>query len=101
MVTEIFGDLLFTSKSESYPEFPSPEFLKKRIIISTKPPKEYLDSKNVKVVPKNNQKGSNLLEDNGWGTEVDIKAAFEELYKVYYILSRYISLVTSTSLLSD
>ncbi|KAK1377426.1 Phosphoinositide phospholipase C [Heracleum sosnowskyi] len=81
MVTEIFGDLLYTSKSESYPEFPSPELLKKRIIISTKPPKEYLESKSVKVVPNHNQKGSDLLEENGWGTEVDIKAAFEELYK--------------------
>lgn len=101
MVTEIFGDLLFTSKSERYPEFPSPEVLKKRIIISTKPPKEYLESKNVKVVPNQNQKGSSLLEENGWGTEVDIKATFEELYKVCYILGIHISLVTSTSLLHD
>ncbi|WOH10966.1 hypothetical protein DCAR_0830443 [Daucus carota subsp. sativus] len=83
MVTEIFGDSLFTSKSESFTEFPSPESLKKQIIISTKPPKEYLVSKSDEVVQNDTQTGSNSLEDNGWGTEVDIKATFEDLYKRY------------------
>lgn len=93
MVTEIFGDSLFTSKSESFTEFPSPESLKKQIIISTKPPKEYLVSKSDEVVQNDTQTGSNSLEDNGWGTEVDIKATFEDLYKVWHVLSIYISLV--------
>ena len=43
MVTETFGDMLFRPESEYLPEFPSPESLKKKIVISTKPPKEYLD----------------------------------------------------------
>lgn len=78
MVTETFGDLLFTSKSESFPEFPSPESLKKRIIISTKPPKEYLASDSVKVAPSDIQKGNDSFEEKGWGTEVsDMKSKFE------------------------
>ena len=45
MISQTFGDMLFYPKSESLPEFPSPEELKYRVIISTKPPKEYLESK--------------------------------------------------------
>lgn len=47
MITETFGDMLF-SPSESLKELPSPESLRNRILISTKPPKEYLQSKEVK-----------------------------------------------------
>lgn len=86
MVTETFGDLLFTSKSESFPEFPSPESLKKRIIISTKPPKEYLAGNSVKVAHSDIQNGSNSVEEKGWGTEVsDIKSKFEGFDTVCYI----------------
>ncbi|KAK1271579.1 Phosphoinositide phospholipase C 2 [Acorus gramineus] len=45
MVTETFGDMLFYPKSDGMEEFPSPEELKMRIILSTKPPKEYHESK--------------------------------------------------------
>lgn len=48
MLTQTFGDMLFYPKSECLAEFPSPESLKHRIIISTKPPKEYLESKHHK-----------------------------------------------------
>ncbi|XP_022150958.1 phosphoinositide phospholipase C 6-like isoform X2 [Momordica charantia] len=47
-IKETFGDMLFVPESEYQQEFPSPDELKYRIIISTKPPKEYLRSKNVK-----------------------------------------------------
>nr|BBG55861.1 phospholipase C [Nicotiana benthamiana] len=47
MITQTFGDMLF-SPSECLKEIPSPESLKKRIMISTKPPKEYLQAKEVK-----------------------------------------------------
>ncbi|XP_022998188.1 phosphoinositide phospholipase C 4-like [Cucurbita maxima] len=47
-IKETFGDMLFFPEAEYLQEFPSPEELKYRIIISTKPPKEYLRSKNVK-----------------------------------------------------
>ncbi|KAH9613765.1 hypothetical protein KSS87_004924 [Heliosperma pusillum] len=42
---EVFGEMLYTPESNHTEEFPSPEELKYRIIISTKPPKEYLESK--------------------------------------------------------
>eukprot|EP00257_Ricinus_communis_P026890 XP_025014304.1 phosphoinositide phospholipase C 2-like isoform X2 [Ricinus communis] len=44
MVTETFGEMLFCPKSDQMDKFPSPETLKKKILISTKPPKEYLES---------------------------------------------------------
>ncbi|XP_059302159.1 phosphoinositide phospholipase C 7-like isoform X1 [Lycium ferocissimum] len=47
MITQTFGDMLF-SPSECLKELPSPASLKKRVMISTKPPKEYLQSKAVK-----------------------------------------------------
>ncbi|CAA3025889.1 phosphoinositide phospholipase C 2 [Olea europaea subsp. europaea] len=43
MVKRIYGEMLYQPKPDSQ-EFLSPEELKKRIIISTKPPKEYLES---------------------------------------------------------
>lgn len=45
MVTQTFGEMLYYPQSECLEEFPSPERLKNRIILSTKPPKEYLESK--------------------------------------------------------
>lgn len=48
MVIQIFGEMLYYPESGCLEEFPSPEALKYRIILSTKPPKEYLDLKNQK-----------------------------------------------------
>ncbi|KAK1409358.1 hypothetical protein QVD17_35884 [Tagetes erecta] len=47
MATEIFGDMLYYPKTgdDVDDEFPSPEELKHRIILSTKPPKELLETK--------------------------------------------------------
>lgn len=42
MVTETFGDMLYVPNSEFLMEFPSPEILKRKVLISTKPP-EYHD----------------------------------------------------------
>ncbi|KAK2641007.1 hypothetical protein Ddye_022770 [Dipteronia dyeriana] len=47
MITQIFGEMLYYSESECLKELPSPEELKYRIIISTKPPKEKLESKSI------------------------------------------------------
>uniref|UniRef100_M1AVA0 Phosphoinositide phospholipase C n=1 Tax=Solanum tuberosum TaxID=4113 RepID=M1AVA0_SOLTU len=44
-VIQVFGEMLYYPRSECLEEFPSPEELKHRIILSTKPPKEYLESK--------------------------------------------------------
>ncbi|KAG9133613.1 hypothetical protein Leryth_023102 [Lithospermum erythrorhizon] len=45
MAIQIFGDMLYYPDSGSLEKFPSPEELKQRIILSTKPPKEYLETK--------------------------------------------------------
>ncbi|XP_076953379.1 phosphoinositide phospholipase C 2-like [Bidens hawaiensis] len=68
MVHQIFGDMLYTSNKECLDEFPSPESLKKRVIISTKPPKEYLKGK------KNEENGNESKEKDpsigAWGGEI-------------------------------
>ncbi|XP_042394687.1 phosphoinositide phospholipase C 6-like [Zingiber officinale] len=77
MVTETFGEMLYYPDSDIRKEFPSPESLKKRIIISTKPPKEYLESKNFK--DGDVQKDSN---DEAWGNEVpDLQDEIESATK--------------------
>ncbi|XP_022730851.1 phosphoinositide phospholipase C 2-like isoform X2 [Durio zibethinus] len=43
MVTETFGEMLYCTETEILEQFPSPELLKRRVLISTKPPKEYLE----------------------------------------------------------
>jgi len=92
MVTNTFGDILFTPNTESVKEFPSPESLKRRIIISTKPPKEYLEAKEKDKGDDSQQlkekgdvslrrKGSS--EDEAWGKEVpSLKGGTIEDYKV-------------------
>ncbi|XP_057452646.1 phosphoinositide phospholipase C 6-like [Lotus japonicus] len=44
MATQIFEEMLYYPQIDYLTEFPSPESLKNRIIISTKTPKEYLQS---------------------------------------------------------
>ncbi|EOA25236.1 hypothetical protein CARUB_v10018550mg [Capsella rubella] len=67
MVTDIFGEMLFTAPSgECLKEFPSPASLKNRIMISTKPPKEYKAVKDDDVV----KKSRDLKDEEVWGREV-------------------------------
>ncbi|XP_027337126.1 phosphoinositide phospholipase C 2-like isoform X2 [Abrus precatorius] len=70
MITRTFGDILFCPSSESLKEFPSPESLKRRIIISTKPPKEYLEAKEVQQKEEETQKGKHTDDEEAWGREV-------------------------------
>lgn len=56
MVTEIFGDMLYTNETENLEQFLSPESLKKKVLISTKPPKEYLEG---------NTQGEEISENEG------------------------------------
>ncbi|XP_065870834.1 phosphoinositide phospholipase C 2-like [Euphorbia lathyris] len=69
MITQTFGDILFTPGSECLKEFPSPESLKKRIIISTKPPKEYLEAKDSRNGSQS-QSGKAAPDEDAWGKEV-------------------------------
>lgn len=65
MIKETFGDMLYVSESESMPEFPSPDDLKGRVIISTKPPKEYLQTKSSKE-----EAADEKAEEGVWGEEI-------------------------------
>ncbi|PSS34668.1 Phosphoinositide phospholipase [Actinidia chinensis var. chinensis] len=82
MVTQTFGDILFCPESEHLVEFPSPESLKRRIIISTKPPKEYLESKSITKDDNGSNKANNSTEEGAWGKEVlDMKDRLESFDK--------------------
>uniref|UniRef100_A0A5B6YX02 Phosphoinositide phospholipase C n=2 Tax=Davidia involucrata TaxID=16924 RepID=A0A5B6YX02_DAVIN len=71
MVIQTFGDVLFYPESDCLAEFPSPESLKRRIIISTKPPKKYLESKSIKEKECVSQKVEDSSEEDPWGKEVN------------------------------
>ncbi|KMZ67601.1 Phosphoinositide phospholipase C [Zostera marina] len=83
MIIATFGDILFYPDEQSMSEFPSPKFLMNRIVISTKPPKEYLtQSKSEKDdATKEKEKDPQKIKDNGgggWGKEVpDFKSELE------------------------
>ncbi|KAJ4979151.1 hypothetical protein NE237_009931 [Protea cynaroides] len=82
MVTETFGDLLYTPGPEGLNKFPSPASLMKRFMISTKPPKEYLDAKIAKEKESESQKGKDSTDEETWGKEVpDLKHAVEDAGK--------------------
>lgn len=59
---------MFIPDSECFKELPSPEELKYRIIISTKPPKEYLEDKSINDKADNLHKRKDSDEDE-WGNE--------------------------------
>lgn len=84
MVTQTFGDILFTPGSECLKEFPSPGSLKRRIIISTKPPKEYLEAEEEKDKENDSQKGKGPADEEAWGKEVpNLKSLNSTREKVY------------------
>ncbi|KAI4373396.1 hypothetical protein MLD38_011524 [Melastoma candidum] len=62
MLTQTFGDMLYCPEAD-LKEFPSPEELKYRVVISTKPPKEYLEAKSMKQEGSLSQKDKDSTED--------------------------------------
>ncbi|XP_010253735.1 PREDICTED: phosphoinositide phospholipase C 2-like isoform X2 [Nelumbo nucifera] len=77
MLTQTFRDALFTPGSEGLEEFPSPESLKQRIVISTKPPKEYLQAKE-----KESDSQKDSADEENWGNEVnDLKVGLQDIDK--------------------
>ncbi|KAL4587187.1 hypothetical protein LXL04_000054 [Taraxacum kok-saghyz] len=72
MVMETFGDALYYSGSDAITKYPSPESLKNRIIVSTKPPKELLDtSKSMTESQENSVKiMKTTSEEDPWGMEI-------------------------------
>lgn len=91
MVTKAFGDILYYPKSESLKEFPCPENLKKRIILSTKPPKEYLAShKSSRLGRGASGKENDSSKEDRWGKEVTDFEGLLESDKVHnYVLSSF------------
>ncbi|VFQ72829.1 unnamed protein product [Cuscuta campestris] len=45
MLTQVFGEMLYYPECRCLGDLPSPEELKHRVVLSTKPPKEYLESR--------------------------------------------------------
>ncbi|GAB4831945.1 1-phosphatidylinositol phosphodiesterase [Ancistrocladus abbreviatus] len=79
MLNQTFGDMLFLPGTECFKELPSPESLKKRIIISTKPPKEYIEAKDSKE-KDDSQKGKDTADGEAWGKEVpNLKPQFSSV----------------------
>lgn len=69
MIAQTFGDILYyPEETECLKEFPSPEDMKYRIIISTKPPKEYLKAKTIKETGAKSKRRKDSVEDV-WGLE--------------------------------
>ena len=66
MITQTFGNLLYYPESENLKEFPSPEELKHKILISTKPPKECLEEEshlhNASASSNSSDKGKDVIE---------------------------------------
>ncbi|KAJ7283091.1 hypothetical protein O6H91_Y348500 [Diphasiastrum complanatum] len=64
IITEMLGDILYyPKKKEKFKEFPSPESLKRRILISTKPPKEFESGNLHEEITDGNNTGD-------WGKEI-------------------------------
>ncbi|KAL8027075.1 hypothetical protein ABFX02_14G072200 [Erythranthe guttata] len=68
MLSQVFGKMLFYPESDCLKEFPSPEELKYRMIISTKPPREYLEAQSTKETENMHIKRKDFNEDV-WGNE--------------------------------
>lgn len=77
MLAETFGDMLFVPQCECLQEFPSPEELKYKIIISTKPPKEYLKAESKNGTRSNSVKARDS-DDDEWGKEPQDLTADQE-----------------------
>lgn len=82
MVIETFGYMLYYPNSETHAEFPSPESLKNKVILSTKPPKEYLEAISFKKEDECRRRSISNEEDE-WGEIPDLNAQIES-YKVWF-----------------
>jgi phosphatidylinositol phospholipase C delta len=81
MTTQIFGDMLYFPQTDPMTEFPSPESLKDRILISTKPPKEYLDSKQFKDTSDSERE---MSEDGGMSPARSVEAEDKVSRETYF-----------------
>lgn len=78
MVKTTFGDRLYVPESENMKEFPSPESLKGKILISTKPPKE--DGKGNNDSREDEIRNTGLKEELGATCKVPKKCSLFRCY---------------------
>jgi phosphatidylinositol phospholipase C, delta len=88
MVVEVFGNILYYPPDDTHElkELPSPEQLKGRVLLSTKPPKEYLETKlsdSTKEGDADLHLGKGTGDDAVWGKEVpDFRTEIQSAEKV-------------------
>lgn len=68
MMNEVFEGFLYVPNSEHIETFPSPEELKMKILVSTKPPMEYLEEPKTPKIEKIQVQGGN--EDEARHAEI-------------------------------
>ena len=83
MLRDTFGDMLFLPKSECLEELPSPENLRCKIIISTKPPEKLNKVSSVKEENNNSQsgKGWKLCSQLSLPLPLSFKRGGQELWR--------------------
>ncbi|KAK1420850.1 hypothetical protein QVD17_22752 [Tagetes erecta] len=77
MVTETFGSMLFSPESENLEEL-TPENLKYRILISTKPPKEYLETDDVGRRMSSQKSQVSDVDDDAWSEDKSYKSGSDK-----------------------
>ena len=88
MVTTTFGDILYVPKSEDLNEFPSPESLKGRILISTKPP-EHTKVESTKEKPSAD-KQRDTADDDIWESAMS-REDTNEVHIIFCLFFHYFS----------
>jgi phosphatidylinositol phospholipase C delta len=101
MVLEVFGNILYYPQEEHPKELPSPEDLKGRVLLSTKPPKEYLEAKAGGTIKDGDAEANpgkgGTDDDAAWGKEVpDFKTEIQ-FAKVLLRSSTFSALFFSSS----
>lgn len=87
MVLEVFGDILYYPDKDHLKEFPSPQDLKGRVLLSTKPPKEYLQAKDGNAATIKEDAKAAATDDAAWGKEVpDIHSQIHSATKVLLLI---------------
>ncbi|XP_006658176.3 phosphoinositide phospholipase C 2-like [Oryza brachyantha] len=83
MVLEVLGGILYYPENDNVKEFPSPQALMGRVLLSTKPPKEYLEAKDGSTIKDGGDVGKGgATDDAAWGKEVpDIQSEIQSATK--------------------
>ncbi|KAE8729431.1 hypothetical protein F3Y22_tig00003715pilonHSYRG00141 [Hibiscus syriacus] len=91
MVTETFGEMLYTNEKENLEQFLSPELLKKRVLISTKPPKVFQNTEGEEVSENGSVTHTNERQSNSqWNLPKDGEHISDEDKEKVVLEYRYI-----------